>query len=139
MNAPPLKELLGLHDFTDPELYERGQSVRNSPYAGEIRKAMSELDLTAMFCIKGTPQIAILKQAKYEISQVLRAHAALWNQGLASILIVMAEDYIRVFSLAKAPKASGDGSPKQFHNQCLLETLKAAEAAISLKKLYLQR
>ena len=136
MTLPPLKEILGLRDLADPQLYERGQPVRNSPYAGEIRKALNELNLAAIFCIEGVPQIAILEQVKYDksqVSEVHAVHAALWNQGLASILVVMDEDVVRVFSLAKMPKAPEDKYPEWFDEQCLIKTLEAADVAISLK------
>ena len=130
MSALPWKELLDLSDRTPLELYERNQPVRNSLYAGEIQRAMSKLDLVAMFCVEGAPQIAVLEQVEYNIDEISKVHDALWNQGLVSILIVMAEDHVRVFSLAKAP---GDGDPQQFEDQCLIEDIKAANAAISLK------
>lgn len=130
MNVPLWKDLLALRDRAAPELYERGQPVRDSLYAEEIRKAMDELDVTAMFCIQGVPQIAVLEQAEYNSDRVLQVHAALWNQGLASILVVTAEDCIRVFSLAKAP---GAGDRQQFENRCLIESIEATATAISLK------
>lgn len=130
MSIPPWKEALGLHGRGAPELYERGQAVRNSPYAEEIRKAMDELNLTAMFCVENVPQTAILEQAEYDSEQISEVHAALWNQGLASILVVMGKDSVRVFSLARAP---GSGDLQQFESQCLINTLDAAAAAISLK------
>ena len=133
LNSPSWKEILNLRDRTAPDLYERdqlAQEVQNSPYAEEIRRALNELGLTALFCVKNVPQIAILEQSKYDRIKVSKVHAALWNQGLASILVVMAGDIIQVFSLAKAPGPGGDQS---FENECLIKSLKAAEAVISLK------
>ena len=130
MSVPVWKDLLALRNREAPELFERGQRVTDSPYAEEIRKAMDELAITAMFCIQGVPQIAILEQAQYDSDQVLQVHAALWNQGLASVLVVTAEDTIRVFSLARTP---GSGDVEQFENQCLIEAIEATAAAISLK------
>ena len=124
------KDVLELHGRTAPELYERGQVVKNSPYAEEIRKAMDELDLTAMFCVENVPQVAVLEQDEYDSDQILEVHAALWNQGLASILVVVGSDSIRVFSLARAP---GSGDLQQFEKQCLIEAIDATAATISLK------
>ena len=130
MSVPVWKDLLALHDRKAPELFERGDPIIGSPYAEEIRKAMEELSIAAMFCIQGVPQIAILEQAQYDSQTVLQGHAALWNQGLASMLVVSAEDTVRVFSLAKTP---GAGDPEQFEKRCLIEAIEATALALSLK------
>lgn len=130
MSVPVWKDLLALHDRKAPELFERGDPIIGSPYAEEIRKAMEELSIAAMFCIQGVPQIAILEQAQYDSQTVLQVHAALWNQGLASMLVVSAEDTVRVFSLAKTP---GAGDPEQFEKRCLIEAIEATALALSLK------
>lgn len=130
MSIPAWKELLALGDRTAPELFERGEHVSNSPYAEEIRKAMDELSVTAMFCIQGVPQIAVLEQSQYDTNEVLKVHAALWNQGLASILIVTAKDAVRVFSLSKTP---GTGDIGQFEKRCLIEAIEASAEVISLR------
>ena len=103
MSSVGWKEAMALNGRTAPELFERGDQIQGSPYADEIRKAMDELSIAGMFCIQGVPQIAVLEQNPYDSDEVLRVHAALWNQGLASILVVFADDQVRVFSLAKAP------------------------------------
>ena len=130
MSVPIWKDLLALKDRQAPELFERGKRVAESPYAEEIRKAMDELSITAMFCIQGVPQIAILEQNRYDSDQVLKVHAALWNQGLASVLVVTAQDTVRVFSLARTP---GSGDVEQFESRCLIEAVEATAATISLK------
>ena len=130
MSIASWKETLALTDRSAPELFEQGDHVQGSPYAEEIRKAMNDLSIAGMFCIQGVPQIAILEQEAYDSDEVLRVHAALWNQGLASVLVVFADDQVRVFSLAKAP---GAGDNKQFEDRCLIEAIKAGTAALSLK------
>ena len=130
MTGGSWKELLALEGRTAPELFERGKPVQGSPYADEIRKAIEGLSISGVFCIQGVPQIAILEQDEYDRESILRVHAALWNQGLASVLVVSAGDEVRVFSLAKAP---GSGDHRQFEDRCLIEALSAGAAALSLK------
>jgi len=130
MKLPDWKEILALEGRSAPELFERGQGVSGTPYADEIRKAMDELSVVGMFCIQGVPQIAVLEQSEYETEEVLEVHSALWNQGLASILVVTSKDTIRVFSLAKTP---GSGDIEDFENRCLIEAIEATADVLSLR------
>ena len=129
MKIPTWKEFLALEGRTAPELFEHGMRVIGSPYADEIRKVMDELSIVAMFCVQGVPQIAILEQAQYDTNEVLKVHAALWNQGLASVLIVSSNDTVRVFSLAKTP---GTGDVEEFERRCLIEAIDASSKVLSL-------
>ena len=123
------REILELEHRQAPELFVRGSQVIGTPYADAIRKAFAELDVTAVFCVQGVPTVAILNQDPYRQDEVVRVHAALWNQGLASVLVVVSADTVRVFSLAKAP---GAGGAEQFEKRCLIEAMDAASAALSL-------
>lgn len=133
MNTQPLtsrwKELLAIENRRAPELFEPDDHVADTPYADEIRKTFSKLSVSAMFCVQGVPTVAIVNQPQYNRDEVVRVHAALWNQGLASMLVVVTDDTVRVFSLAKAP---GTGDDSQFEDRCLIEALDAGAAALSL-------
>ncbi|GAA0464767.1 N-6 DNA methylase [Parasphingorhabdus litoris] len=135
MNSQPRgsswKQLLALEGRRTPELFEFAKDVENTPYAEEIRKAFNELSITAMFCVQGVPTIAILDQSEYDADEVVRIHAALWNQGLASVLVNIANDFVRVFSLAKAPGAADDG---QFEDRCLIEAIDAGAGSYALSE-----
>lgn len=123
------KELLALNNRRAPELFEPDDNVEGTAYAEEIRKAFRDLGVSAMFCVQGVPTVAIVNQFDYNADEVVRIHAALWNQGLASVLIVLTNDIVRVFSLAKAP---GSADESQFEDRCLIEALDAGAAALSL-------
>ena len=57
---------------------------------------------------------------EYDPARVAPLHAALWNQGLASLLVVISGDTVRVFTLARIPHAGDD---EDFHERCLIRTL----------------
>jgi hypothetical protein len=61
------------------------------------------MGLSAIFCVQGVPTVAILATDRYDRAAVVDLHGALWNQGLASLLLVIADDTLRVFSLARTP------------------------------------
>jgi len=126
------KERLGLRDRSAPEFYETASAVTDTPHALAIRTALNELGLSAIFCVQGVPTIAILNMASFDPARVVDLHGALWNQGLASLLLVTAGDVLRVYSLARKPqKEWGDN----FDRRCLVDTLNAASQALEIRDL----
>lgn len=115
-----------------PELYENVDAVRNSPHAGAIRATLEGLGASAVFCVQGVPTIVILSLDEYERDTVVNLHAALWNQGLASLLLVMAGDSVRAFSLSRTPYSNPG---EEFERRCLVETLNATADALALKNI----
>ncbi|SEH67207.1 hypothetical protein [Magnetospirillum fulvum] len=90
------------------------------PHAPAIRAALNEMGLSAIFCVQGVPTVAILQADHYDRDAVVDLHGALWNQGLASLLLVIAEDTLRAFSLARTPlRDPGDA----FETRCLIDSL----------------
>ncbi len=92
--APPhdetWKERLGLSNRSAPEFYESAAMVADAPHALAVRTALDELGLSGIFCVQGVPTIGILNMAAYDAAHVINLHGALWNQGLASLLLVQA-------------------------------------------------
>lgn len=135
---PPLpletlwKERLGLADRRMPELYESAETVGDTPHALALRTAFEELSVSAVFCVQGVPTIAILKIAQYDAARVVDLHGALWNQGLASLLLVITDDTLRVFSLARKPQKDWSDD---FDNRCLLDTLNITAHALEIHNL----
>jgi hypothetical protein len=115
-----------------PELYESVDAVRNSPHAGAIRATLEGLGASAVFCVQGVPTIVILSLDEYERDTVINLHAALWNQGLASLLLVMAGDSVRAFSLSRTPYSNPG---EEFERRCLVDTLNATADALALKSI----
>ena len=122
--------MLALSERVAPEFFERGQPISGTPYADEIRKAMDELSIAGVFCNQGVPQIMVLEQDTYDRAEVMRVHAALWNQGLANVLVVSSGDVVRVFSLSRNP---GGGDRSQFEDRCLIEAIDAVGNALALQ------
>lgn len=126
------KERLDLTGRGAPEFYEQVDSVRDTPHAGAIRATLEDLGASAVFCVQGVPTIVILRIAEYERTRIVNLHAALWNQGLASMLLVIADDTVRAFSLSRTPYSNpGD----EFERRCLVESLNATADALALKNI----
>jgi hypothetical protein len=129
---PEWKERLGLTNRRVPEFYETADAVVDTPHALAIRTALDELGLSGVFCVQGVPTIAILNVAQYDAASVVDLHGTLWNQGLASLLLVTAGDTLRAYSLARKPQKEWG---QEFDQRCLIETLNATAHALEIRNL----
>lgn len=128
--AQEWKERLGLANRQPPEFYDSAEAVTDSPHALAIRTSLDDLGISAVFCVQGVPTIAILSVDTYDRKRIIDLHGALWNQGLASLLLVVAGDTLRAFSLARKPyHAPWD----EFDRRCLIETLSATAHALEFR------
>ena len=123
------KERLDLISRDVPELYEDPDTVGSSPHGSAIRVALAELGASAVFCVQDVPTVVIVVFDEYERERVIDLHGALWNQGLATLLLVLSGDTLRAFSLARIP--SSDDTT--FHDRCLIQVLNTATDALAAK------
>ena len=124
------KDRLNLSARGIPDLYENADDVRSTPHAGAIRATLRELGASAVFCVQDVPTIAILSVDEYDREAIIALHAALWNQGLASLLLVISGDTVRAYSLARIPHS---GENHDFDDRCLVQELNAVSHALLLK------
>ena len=129
---PVWKDRLSLSSRCAPEFYEKSGDVHNVPHAGALRTTFDGLGASAVFCVQHVPTVVIVSVDDYDQASVASLHAALWNQGLASLLVVIAGDIVRVFTLARIPRA---GDEEDFHTRCLVEALDAGTHALALENL----
>ena len=128
--GPEWKDRLDLSTRKVPELYERADDVRNTPHARAIRTTLDELGVSAVFCVQEVPTIAILSVDHYDRSAIVDLHAKLWNQGLASLLLIISGDTVRAFSLARTPHS---GENDDFEDRCLIPEFDAVSDALMLR------
>ena len=113
------------------ELYEDVRDAGRSPHAGAIRAALEDLDASGVFCVQDVPTVVIAELADYDRRRVVDLHAALWNQGLATLLLVLSQDTVRAFSLARKP-VRDEGA---FDARCLVRQLDAVTDALAVRSL----
>lgn len=96
------KNALHIQHRLPPDFFEDSNEVRGTPYAPAIRVGLRELRLSAIFCVNGVPTVAIRRSERYVPETIRGIRSALWNQGLASILVDITESTktVRIFSLA---------------------------------------
>ena len=130
--ASEWKDRLGLTNRRSPELYESAEAVSDVPHAPAIRAALTEMGVSAIFCVQGVPTVAILEADHYDRAAIIDLHGSLWNQGLASLLLVIADDTLRAFSLARTPLSDpGDA----FEARCLIDILTLTTEALRFQNL----
>ena len=120
---------LSLRDI--PELYEDPKDTRRSAHGSAIRIALSDLGASAVFCVQGVPTVVIVVFDEYDRERVVDLHARLWNQGLATLLLVVSGDTIRAFSLVRKPYRDD----ANFDDRCLVRELDAIANALAIKDL----
>jgi hypothetical protein len=126
------RDKLGLTHRRAPELYESAESAVGVPHAPAIRAALGEMGLSAVFCVQGIPTVGILIADRYDCTAVVDLHAELWNQGLASLLLVIADDTVRAFSLARTPIEEPGAA---FETRCLVDALDLTAEVLRIRGL----
>lgn len=130
--ASEWKERLGLTGRARPEFYETSADVADVPHASAIRAALDELGVSAVFCVQDVPTVIVLALSEYDRARIIETYGALWNQGLASLLLVIAGDTLRAFSLAKKPYANADDD---FDKRCLVQILDTTADVLDFRNL----
>ena len=115
-----------------PELYEDIADAKQCPYADAIRITLRDLGASAVFCVQDVPTVVILVAAEYDQDDVTNLHDALWSQGLASLLLVLAGDVVRVYTLEK--KVTDED--QDFEGLCLVRKLDAITEVLAVKDLF---
>ena len=129
--GPIWKDRLSLSTRVAPEFYEQSDEVEDVPHAGALRTTLDDLRASAVFCVQHVPTVVVLSVDEYDPAVVAPLRAALWNQGLASLLVVVSGDTVRVLSLARIPRAG----VKDDVARCLVAELNAAADALALRDL----
>jgi len=126
------KEALSLSRRQAPELYQAGDAIEPGPHSEAVRFALSELNLTAVFCIEGVPTIAFLSESEIAQAQIDHVHRVLWNQGLMSLLLVIRDEELVAYSLVQRPFVRDQVVSKDPH---LIETFRLIADALKLREL----
>ena len=129
--GPVWKDRLSLSTRRAPEFYERSGDVGNVPHAGALRTTLDDLGGSAVFCVQDVPTVVVLAVDEYDPAAIAERRAALWNQGLASLLVIVSGDTVRVLSLERRPRSASATDL----DRCLVEKLNAATEALALRNL----
>lgn len=100
------------------EIDEAGSAA---PLPHALRRAFEELQLDGVLCFEQeqtrTPIIYFRQVERIETVEVARLHRLFWNQGIAPLLVLIAQDQVHVYSGLTDVRGAGD------QNHGLVETL----------------
>lgn len=127
---------LSLDQRRPPDFITSSDDVSPGPYADSIRTCLTDIGLSAVFCIDHAPSVAflVLDEGVNHTVPVNSAHKALWNQGLASLLAVIQGETIRLYSLNSRPKIQSDADKPQ-EDERLLDVLNLADQTLKVQGL----
>ncbi len=81
-----------------PDLLMRRDAVVGAPHATAIDKTFSH-NVDAFLAIQDVPTVAFAVREELDLEEIDQLHKALWNQGLASLLVVRLPTEVRVYSV----------------------------------------
>ncbi|MGA8029254.1 MAG: N-6 DNA methylase [Bryobacteraceae bacterium] len=128
-SPPSWLALFGLSDrIGTPDLF-LSPEVHGIAHAGAMRAGFA-VGVSAYLSIGTVPTVAFLISDDFEQNEIDRVHKALWNQGLASLLVVLATNVVRVYSLWRRPVAR-EGQPTRGRDKRLVEVLELTSDALA--------
>jgi len=108
MNALQYDDIFGLTDLSTPVIIRSKADIDQSPFAYShmMRKAWDLLDLDAVVCVNSKPTVYFKQIKDYDENAVRSIHKTFWNQGLATILVIMCGPKIYIYSGLTYPASS---------------------------------
>src|SRR5271157_1909859 len=131
--APLVPEWLASFGLSDrvgtPDLFLSRDNVLGTAHASAMRLGF-DLGVSGYLCVGTVPTVAFLIRDALDQAEIDRIHKALWNQGLASLLLVAVSNAIRVYSLWRRP-VKREGQRIGRDDKRLIEVLDLASEALS--------
>jgi type I restriction-modification system DNA methylase subunit len=121
------------HRVGTPDLALDVETVVGFPHAAAMRVGF-ECKVDGFFSISGVPTIAFLIRDHLDRDEINEVHQALWNQGLASLLVLQLQNVVHIYSLWQKPVPPGWDEPAE-RDMRLVETLDLASQAFGIRNL----
>lgn len=130
----PLDDEFRQRLFTSSE--PRGESVQERAYAHYMRRAFedAELQVDAIFCVAGRPTVYFKQVERFDVEYETKAQEALWNQGMATLLVITDPSHVRIYSSFVAPDPdSQENQSESLENRRIEEALSRAEFGLQVR------
>ena len=116
-----------------PDLVLAGTDIFGLPHAASMRAAFNH-NIQGFLLVGDIPTVAFAVREQFDHKEIARLHKALWNQGLASILVVHLRLEVQVYSLWQIPISPTVELP-EIRDQRLVQTLNLVADALKIFKL----
>ncbi len=112
---------------SEPRLYQ---------YSHLLIKAWKEMQLSGILCVDGAPTLYLrMTDGKIDAQKAQEYQRLFWNQGTASLLVLVDSQNVRIFSGMSVPGKPGDESAT---GAGLVEKIDQAEYAIGIHDFYIR-
>lgn len=136
---PDIAFLPELDDYAPPVFYrsldEIEQAPAHLPYLHAMRQAWRLLRLDGIFCVQNRPTIYFKEAKRSDPERIQMLHRKLWNQGTATLLLVILPAEIQVYSGLVPPSKPDDSVARDGR---LVDTLERTAGALELRSLIRQ-
>ncbi len=131
-----IPEIFDLEETRPPVFYGSLEEVNE--HSGEypdthvIRRAWKKMKLSGVFCVEKRPTVYFKEVNSYNDVDAKRLHHQFWNQGVATLLVIVSPTEVRVFSSMARPAMKNeplDGEGR------LVETLNRTADVLKLRNL----
>lgn len=96
------KKDFGLDDLKPPHFFSSVEQLDGAagkvPHAHILRRAFEQLGIQGVLCQKRNPVIYFRQVRKIDTEDIIDLHRSFWNQGVAPILVIIAQDEVHVYS-----------------------------------------
>ena len=116
-----------------PDLVLAGTDIFGLPHAASMRAAFNQ-NIQGFLLVGDIPTIAFAVREQLDRQEIARLHKTLWNQGLASLLVVHLRLEVRVYSLWQLPISPTVELPES-RDQRFIRTLNLVADALEIFKL----
>ncbi|MBL8228812.1 MAG: N-6 DNA methylase [Bryobacterales bacterium] len=114
-----------------PDLLLRRDEEAVAQRGHAVERAFAK-QVDAFLTIQDVPTVAFALRDEFDAEEIDELHRALWNQGLASVLVVRLPAEVRVYSLWQRPVSQ---SVEESSDHRLIESLKVGADALELLRL----
>ena len=101
------------------------------PYSHFMRRAWETMHLNGILCIEGKPTVYFKEVDSVDSCNQRECYKKFWNQGLATLLVIISPDEVQVYSSLAEP--AKEDSPLQAEHR-LVETLELTARALFTRR-----
>ena len=131
-----LIDCFSLEDTSPPVFFSSYEQIDKNadqhPYSHFMRRAWESMNLSGIFCVDRKPTIYFKELNRIDSKVIRKIHRQLWNQGLATLLVIVSPEEVQIYSGLAYPAREQDDVSGDHR---LVEVLNRTADALELRRL----
>lgn len=107
-----LIDCFALEDTSPPVFFASCEQIdanaSRHPYSHLMRRAWESMNLSGIFCVDRKPTIYFKEVNRIDARGIRKIHRRLWNQGIATLLVIISPEEVHVYSGLAYPAREQD-------------------------------